>query len=155
MHLLGDAMFVMPSFAFADLHARAGGRVWMYEFNLVPSDPRRGALHAADQVFFFGTWDSPGARELLGTPHSANIADSWRALSTHMRQRLIRFAHSGDPALEGAPDWPQFTAARPALLSLDSTSRVVLDPHRNRWDWWRREIIEPGLGQGQKIGQPQ
>ncbi len=143
MRMLADACFVMPSVLLAERVAARGGAVWMYQFDWQAADPRRGAQHAADQGFFFGTLDSAGARLISGTPRDARDAQDRQALSHAMQDALLRFVRGGDPVHAAEVAWPRYTGAR-AVMHLDApTSAVRYDGFAPRRRWWQQNVYGP------------
>ena len=79
---------------------------WQYEFTRVnPQAPMLGAHHALDIGYTFGT---------LGPPVSA--VD--RALAATMQAYWVQFATTGDPNVEGLPEWPAFEPESDQYLKL-------------------------------------
>lgn len=139
MHLLGDAMFVVPGLALAEAHAGAGGRSWLYQFQWeVPGSPLR-STHAADLFFFFDHLGLPGAVDLIGEPTDTADEGERRALAARMQDALIGFARSGDPG------WPAYEPARRQVMLFDRSDTVASDPFRERREWWLRNVYEPVL----------
>lgn len=136
MRFLGDAMFVMPSLWFAELQRRWTPRVWVYDFDWRHADPRRGALHAADQAFFFGQTDTPSGRMLLGQPADAPEAQRRAALSLAMQDALIAFARNGDPNAPALPAWPCYGPERALMRFAAPDCAVETDPYAERRAWW-------------------
>jgi para-nitrobenzyl esterase len=143
MHMLGDAMFVIPSVVFAEAHVRNGGRAWMYQFDHPGSDPRMRALHAADIVGFMGKYDTATGMALMGKPTGPGEADRRAALSDYMQRRLLAFAHGEDLTAYG---WAAYDSAAPQILNFAAEPGLLDDPLADRWRWWRDNIIAPELG---------
>ena len=100
--LLGDSMFGMPAWYAAQAHARSGAPVWLYFFTRLPPSPDQtaGAYHAAEIGFVFGT------NELLPFveegPQDAE-------LTRQMGDYWVQLARTGNPNLDGVPNWPKFS----------------------------------------------
>jgi para-nitrobenzyl esterase len=148
MHLLGDALFVMPTLWAAGLHAERGGRAWVYRFDWW-RDARRRALHASDQLFFFGTHATGGGRMLLGDPAGPADRDARDALAGTAMDALAAFVRTGDPRPGHGPlaAWPAYQAGRRALMSLGGPQgpQVLEDPYADRLPWWTQQLLGPVL----------
>jgi len=85
-------------------------------------DWQRGAFHAIDLPFVFGTLGRAGWSEFLGSDEEAE------RLSTEMRSAWASFARSGVPAGPATGSWPAYTAPDRSTTILDSPCRVSQDP---------------------------
>lgn len=148
MHLLGDAFFVMPSLWAAEAHARRGGRAWVYRFDWL-ADARRRALHASDQLFFFGTHDCAGGRQLLGEPADNAERQARDALARESVDGLIAFVTTGDPRPPGSrlAAWAPYDTVDRPLMSLGGPSgpQRLDDPYAERRVWWTRQVLDDAL----------
>jgi para-nitrobenzyl esterase len=111
----------MPSVRFAEAHARAGGRTWMYRFDLpAPAGPFAGyAMHGADAAYVYGH-----RRE--ATAEAAGIHDLW-----------ADWARTGLLRQPGGPDWPPYDERERLTFVFDQPNRVEADPRgdeRRLWD---------------------
>ena len=143
LHLLGDAMFVMPALALAALQAQVGGRAYAYQFTWECADPRLKAVHAADVGFFLGTFETPGAEALIGAPGSPRERAARRELAGRMQSALLAFAERGDPnPLDVAPRerWLAYSTELRSLMLFGSPSRVAYDPLLARRSWWQQHV---------------
>ena len=129
MHLLGDAMFAMPSLWMADCLVAGGARVFAYRFDHAP-EQRRRAAHALDQAALFGTG--------LAVPC---------ALHRTMLDAVTAFARTGDPSTP-ALAWPRYTAPERATMLFDTVSRIAVDPLSGRRAWWTANVLPTDLGGG-------
>ncbi len=148
MHMIGDSIFVMPSLWFADRRARAGGNVWMYQFDW-QTDSRRRALHAADQTFLFDKHDTDAGHHLLGVPKDGADRAARAALTAAMQDAVLAFARDGDPNRhknKSLPEWPLYRERERAVMSFDLKSRILKDPARDRRVWWYDRVYGPALG---------
>lgn len=143
MTILGDAMFVAPTLAFAEAHARSGGNVWLYQFDHPATNPRKGALHAADVLALFDTFDTPAGIGLLGQPSSDEERQTRSSLAKDFQRHISAFAHGRQL---GAEDWPRYYPSRPQVYNLSATPAVLDDPFGERWNWWRHNLVAPQLG---------
>ena len=140
-----DRQFAMPSRAFGDAVANAGGAVWMYRLDWAPTGSSLGACHCIDLPLVFGTADAWAAAPMLTGADPAQQA----GLSALMRGAWLRFAHTGEPDATPPPTptdrphrapqsrihrsddalvWPRYqTAQRPTML-FAAVSGIVGDP---------------------------
>lgn len=101
-----DMRFGWNMWAWARLHAAAGGgRTFYYRFAHAPPGAE-GASHGAEMIYVFDHLDQ--------TPLAWTEAD--RRLAETMAAYWTNFARTGDPNGEGLPDWPAFSAASPQTL---------------------------------------
>lgn len=56
--LISEVCFRQPSLQMANLLMRAGGKVFVYQFDWSPSDSPLGACHCIDLPFVFGNWET-------------------------------------------------------------------------------------------------
>lgn len=148
MHMMGDSIFVMPSLWFADQRARSGGNVWMYQFDW-QTDPRRRALHAADQTFLFDKHETDAGRHLLGMPEDEENRAARAALTAAMQDAVLAFARHGDPNRHknrNLPEWPRYGEQERAVMSFDLKCRITKDPAKDRRVWWYEHIYGPLFG---------
>lgn len=125
-----DWTFVEPARYLARQAVRGGQPTYLYRFSYVAENYRtllKGAPHATDVPYVFGTW-SRTRYELAPADHEmANL----------IRQYWVNFARSGDPNGAGLPTWPRYTVVDDALLEFDraggATARINL--HRERLDY--------------------
>lgn len=150
-----DGVMRLPARRIADAHARAGGRTYAAEFawQAGPSEDgwERGAFHAVDLPFTFGTLDRAGWAEFLGAGAGASRLAGW-----HMAA-WAAFAADGDPGAgaegDGAPaGWPSYDADRRPTMILNETCRVAHDPLGDvaeAWDGlWTPDCRVPSMGVG-------
>jgi para-nitrobenzyl esterase len=118
-----------PMLEEAEALARAGRPAFVYQFDFAsPVEPVRGAFHALDIPFVFGT--------LAGSP--AGTGPESRAVSAAMQDRFVAFARSGTPNAPGLPAWPAYRLRDRATMVFDRRSRVVRDPRG-----WQRRLFAP------------
>jgi para-nitrobenzyl esterase len=118
-----------PMLEEAEALARAGCPAYAYQFDFPsPLEPARGAFHALDIPFVFGT---------LGGSSAGTGADA-RAVSAGMQERFVALAHTGSPNAPGLPHWPAYRLHDRATMVFDRCSRVVRDPRG-----WQRRLFAP------------
>jgi len=151
-----DGVMRLPARRIADAHAANGkGATYVAQFSWgahVEGEAwERGAFHAIDLPFSFGTLDRAGWAEFLGAGPEAEQLAQW-----HMAA-WSSFARSGDPGApfatgtSGAPGpWPRYDDQRRATMILDATCRVSDDPLgaiADAWDGlWSPESRAPSMG---------
>lgn len=118
-----------PMLEEAESLARAGRPAFVYQFDFPsPVEPARGAFHALDIPFVFGTL----AESPAGTVTEA------RAVSAAMQARFVAFARTGTPDAPGLPPWPAYRLRDRATMVFDRRTRVVRDPRS-----WQRKLFAP------------
>ncbi len=146
MHLLGDAMFAMPSLWLADLIADGGANVFAYRFDW-QADPRRGALHAADQTFLFGRHAHPSGEALIGAERGLSDAHERDEIARVMLEAVLAFAQGGDPSTSPL-GWPRYDTTRRTMMLFDAAPRIAADPIAQRRRWWTANVLPRALGGG-------
>lgn len=97
---------------------------YMYTFTRVPPGPnaaRMGASHAAELTYVFGTQYGPVA---------GSAPD--RELSEAMMRYWTQFAKTGDPNVEGSPEWPAFERGHEGYIKLDTTITGGVDLKKDK-----------------------
>jgi para-nitrobenzyl esterase len=151
-----DGVMRLPARRIADAHAGKGqGATFVAQFSWgahVEGEAwERGAFHAIDLPFTFGTLDRAGWAEFLGAGPDAEQLAQW-----HMAA-WSSFAHIGDPGAPfadgptGAPGpWPRYDNQQRATMILDTTCEVRDDPLAgiaDAWDGlWSADSRAPSLG---------
>lgn len=128
-------MFRRAAILTGEAVSAAGPGSWLYRFDMpsAPTDGALGAPHGADVAFTFNDFVRPG---LLrndwydpGDPAVRRLAERWS-------NTVLNFARTGDPNGAGLPRWPRYSVGQRAVLILDATPRIELDPDqelRKRW----------------------
>jgi len=128
-----DLVFRIPAIRLAEAQSAHEPATRMYVFSY-PSrafDGALGACHAIDIPFAFDNVDRRGVDMLLG-----GIDDSTRALSTAMSRAWTAMAHTGSPEHAGLPGWPEYSPTRRAVMRLDRTCELLVDPGRAERTFW-------------------
>jgi para-nitrobenzyl esterase len=146
MHMLGDAMFAMPSMWMADLLADSGAAVHCYRFDW-EAGARAGALHAADQAFLFGNADTLVGEPLVGRAAGPSAAARRATVQQDMFEAVIAFVRGGDPATDAAP-WPRWTTRSRAMRLFGGATMIADDPWATRRQWWTANVLPARLGGG-------
>lgn len=102
-----DGLMIQGALDVAEAFADSGAPVWHYTFDYVAESLRtpqtRGARHASEIPYFFGT-----VRERYG---EATTDLDLRASATAL-DYLVNFTKTGDPNGEGLTFWPKFNDGR-------------------------------------------
>jgi para-nitrobenzyl esterase len=126
-------------------YAQGGAPVFMYVFtheseNLVPgTDHRIGAAHALEIPYKFNLvqpQDPAGGGGMMAIRSPEDV----RAAS-NMSEMWSTFARTGRPGAKGQPEWPAYTTARRATMTIDVQCKVVDDPNGTELKMWRQ--LEP------------
>jgi para-nitrobenzyl esterase len=121
--LMGDSRMMFGSYTLAERKAAQGGApVYMY----------------------YLTWETPVGDGILKSPHTlemplmfANVDNSAaitgdgeeaRLMERLMSEAWLAFAHTGNPAHAGLPEWPPYDAEDRATMIFDVSPQVVNDP---------------------------
>lgn len=123
--LAEDVGFVLPSYALADRHAANGAPAFAYYFDQVPVDQRAGAAgtdHGGELEYVFGT---------KPVEHRWDARDA--AVSRLMGDYWVRFARTGNPNGDGAPNWPVVTTQPTTYLAVGAETKAArLQPVQER-----------------------
>ncbi len=137
-----DWLFRMPTLHFAQAHAAAGGRTFLYEVSY-PALAGLGACHALDVPLVFGVYRELG-RMLFGPEPPASAI----RLGDLMRLAWAAFAADGDPG------WPPYAPGRRTTRIFDDPPDVAPYPETasmHLWDQHRFGVLdltpdpEPGV----------
>lgn len=110
-HVLNDVVFTAPAAALAVEHA---SRAPTYRYRFAADS--NATRHGAEVRYVFGLEDRPARRALVSA-----IGRYWLA-----------FARSGDPDVDGLPEWPQAGDNAVLVLALDGPVAYAVDPWTDR-----------------------
>ncbi len=131
-HALTAADWWLPAIRFAEAHALAGGRAWMYrlDWRLAPRGQGFGAPHALDLPLM-----SPHdpEHELAILAAARRDVAPFAGVIEAMRDALARFVREGEP---GGGAWPAYEPARRATRLFDDACATVEDPDRELRRVW-------------------
>jgi para-nitrobenzyl esterase len=118
-----DGSMRLPARRIADLRSMAPGATYCSQFGWPAQggEWQKGAFHAIDLPFVFGTLDRGGWREYLGAGDDAD------KLSAEIRAAWASFARTGRPAAPTTGEWPPYHPDRSTML-LDTPCTVAQDP---------------------------
>lgn len=132
--LLTDAIFRVPSIAYADAHAE-NNTVFMYRF-----DWSSGALklvglrafHGVELPFVFGNLDAALAKKMLVMSSKKKV----QSMADQIQRAWINFAHTGNPNNPEKNEWPHFTSQHRATWIFNNKNALEVDPdslQRKAW----------------------
>jgi len=118
-----DGVFRIPAIRLLEAQ-HAHGPVWSYAFTW--ESPVFGGIlkstHALEIPFVFDNLAKAGSEMFTGTgTERQGIADA-------MHRAWIAFAHGGDPAHDGIPEWPAYDLERRATMRFDAHCELLDDP---------------------------
>lgn len=106
---ISDIWFIQPARECARAMGKQQTPVWMYHFTK-PVWGWMGAAHAAEIGYVFGNLKDPKEDDAA---LSATFMDYW-----------VQFAKSGNPNVEGEPNWPAYSMAKDEHLVMDKAIKV-------------------------------
>ncbi|MFF5365165.1 carboxylesterase/lipase family protein [Streptomyces scabiei] len=106
---VGTAVFDRPARHLAAHLAKAGARVWAYQFDYSASGSPFGATHCIELPFLLGTDADWATAPMLAGTHP----DDLDTLGRRLRTAWLGFIRTGAPAVDTC--WPQFTAETRAI----------------------------------------
>ena len=113
--LFGDQRYVISARYLAEQMKTVSSPGRTYYFQFVPEAQREtfpGAPHGSEVAYAFGDPGEPGADNYRG--------DDGAALADAMAGYWTRFAATGDPNGDGAPEWPEYDGESDTWMVLDA-----------------------------------
>jgi para-nitrobenzyl esterase len=110
-----DVLFGLPAGRLADAQRAHHDRVWRFCFAQPSSHPDLGACHGIDIPYVFDTVDVQ--------PSLAGAAPN-HALASLIHRAWATFAETGDPNIDGLPEWPAHDPTTRPVLFFDEQVRV-------------------------------
>ena len=113
--LFGDQRYVISARYLAEQMKTVSSLARTYYFQFVPEAQREtfpGAPHGSEAAYVFGDPGEPGSENYRG--------DDGAALADAMAGYWTRFAATGDPNGDGAPEWPAYDAESDTWMVLDA-----------------------------------
>jgi para-nitrobenzyl esterase len=134
-----DGAMRLPARRIAEARLGQGAVTYCAQFSWPArgGDWQRGAFHAIDLPFVFGTLGRAGWSEFLGSDEGAE------QLSTEIRSAWASFTRSGVPSGPTTGSWPAYTAPDRSTTILDSPCRVDQDPLGEIDRMWRGLLPQP------------
>jgi len=105
--------------------------MYQYEYEAKGMNGAFGAFHGFDACFMFNNLDV--LSEVLGD--DADFAQA-QSVADAITDAWATFAHTGTPAAQSLPDWPEFNSESRQTMMLNSQSRVVSDPDGHLRSLW-------------------
>ncbi len=113
--LFGDQRYVISARYLADQMKTVSSPARTYYFQFVPEAQREtfpGAPHGSEVAYAFGATNDPESERNSGADGAA--------LGDAMAGYWTRFAATGDPNGDGAPDWPEYDGESDTWMVLDA-----------------------------------
>ena len=113
--LFGDQRYVISARYLAEQMETVSSSARTYYFRFVPEAQREafpGAPHGSEAAYVFGDPGEPGSENYRG--------DDGAALADAMAGYWTRFAATGDPNGDGAPEWPEYDGESDTWMVLDA-----------------------------------
>jgi para-nitrobenzyl esterase len=121
-----DAGFAWHTYAWAKLQQQTGkGKVYLYYFDQlnrsprVPDHMRRGAFHADELPYVFGTH-----------PEGSNATED--AVSDVMMDYWVNFVKTGNPNAKGLPYWTEFNEQEASVMEFNNGAHLVKLPNYSK-----------------------
>ncbi len=116
-----DIIFWLPHLRLSEAQSQ-WAKVWMYRFDWASpyASGQLGAYHAVELPFVFHNYDTPEAKNAMGTNSPADlkrIQDFW-----------IAFIRTGDPNIQGMPHWGCYNAMTRETMIFDAKNSIQKDP---------------------------
>ena len=127
-----DKIFHHPAHRLAELQSAHTPRTYAYQFGWAPPTQRQriGSCHGIEIPFVFGTLREPWLRPFLAfAPQALRLSES-------VQRAWLEFARTGNPAHDGLPAWPGYSASSRSTLLLTRRSRVENDPFATAMRFW-------------------
>lgn len=134
--LATDLTFLMPTWHFAERHARRNP-TWFYRFDY--AHPLFGAYHALDLMFL---WPLRGL--LVALLRGGRMAGRRAALADRIMANWAHFVRHGRPET----GWPRVAPDAALVRSLDLEDRVLRDMEPARRAAWDGRDVDPGVTAG-------
>jgi len=128
--IITDYMFRISDIHMTEAQGTYNPNVYFYIFTW-PSPMLKGACHAVELPFVFGTLGLPGMDLFFGKGPEAEI------LNEKMMDAWIAFARNGNPNSSNIPEWPSYDKEKRATMLIGKEFKVVNAPfekERVAWD---------------------
>lgn len=112
-----DVLSLQQSMFVGQMHVANGAPTWAYNFQQVRSDEREGSLgtmHGGEMEFLFGALPEGQVWDEDDREASRLTGDYW-----------VRFARTGDPNGDGAPEWRPLSATQGDYLVIDAQPHMT------------------------------
>lgn len=133
--LVRDRMFWADAVKCALALSERGNRVHMYRYDFATTLQKLlglGAAHASDIGPGLDTWE--GALSIFNKLTSKK---KLQRMHDVLHSAFVSFVRTGEPQVPGGPAWDAFEPDRRAVMALDQRCRMVDDPDRARFEFWK------------------
>ncbi|XP_066272001.1 cholinesterase 1-like [Branchiostoma lanceolatum] len=135
VNMVGDYSFKCPVIEASLARARAGGKVYMYQFNhvlsVLPPSPWIGVRHSTELYMVFGLTLDP----------NQNFPPEENRLAMEMMRLWTNFAKTGNPNDPGNEMWPVYNQTDQSYIVLDTQPvRVAQWPRTRPCAFWREYL---------------
>lgn len=132
-HFIHDLFFAGPVRLHARAHAKVSSPAFLYHFTHVPPTAwgaSMGSHHTAEIRYVFGNLTGPGSYAPPVARDGEEPSATDRMLSDAMMSYWVQFANTGNPNVEGQPEWPEYDAAADRHLVFDVEIATATGAHR-------------------------
>ena len=109
---------------------RAPAYAYLFDWKARAEDRPRGAVHALDLPFIFGTLDVSEIGRMAGRTPAAY------ALSEKMQDAWLAFIRTGNPRTKSLPAWEPYQPPRRATMLLGETCALIDAPQEPERSFW-------------------
>lgn len=133
----------------ARARSKAERPTWVYRFDQTRASANRqsaycrGAPHAAELPYVFGTLDMPEPfTDVQASPPTA--ADL--AISRLMIDYWVAFARTGTPNARGLPEWPEYGSGKEPILTFgNGRATLHYEQRKKQLDWIESRLTRPSV----------
>ena len=131
--LAGDRFTGFSTWKWADMHVKTGGDHPVYRYMYARPRPAtrdgntpaaEGAVHSAEIEYAMG--NLPTNKVYDWQPEDYRVSRIFQAY-------YANFVKTGNPNGHGVPEWPAFNEGAPRIMMIDAHTRVVPEPHAERY----------------------
>jgi para-nitrobenzyl esterase len=147
-HLAHDLYFAGPVLLHAKSQANVSSPAWLYHFTRVPPTAwgaTMGSHHTAEIRYVFGNLTGPGSYAPALAEDGSEPSDVDKRISDTVMTYWVQFAKTGDPNVEGQPEWPAYDSATDAYLEIGEQVRTGTGLHARGYELfeaveaWKRD----------------
>jgi len=137
--IMTAAEMLCPSRYLASTVSRLGGRGWVYYFSRQRSGAggeQLGAYHGTEIPYVFDTHDDWLPVEETDQILTETVMDYW-----------VQFAATGNPNIQGQPEWPVYNSNNPRVMELGDNISAIAPPDKRLCELLGPESLQdsPGL----------